>query len=86
MEKNGFTSHAHRRKAPGKPMPAHIRRGNSTKSKNRAPVEHVFSYQKRPMGLTIQTIGTARAKIKIGLANVTYNIHRLSQLTRMGII
>lgn len=66
-------------------MPAHIRRGNSTKSKHRAPVEHVFSYQKGPMDLAIRTIGTARAKIKIGLANITYNIHRLSQLRRMGI-
>lgn len=85
MEKNGFTSHVHRRKAPGKPMPAHIRRGNSTKSKHRAPVEHVFSYQKGPMDLAIRTVGAARAKIKIGLANITYNIHRLTQLRRMGI-
>ena len=29
------------------------------------------------MALTVRTIGIARAKAKIGLANLTYNIRRL---------
>lgn len=80
MERHGFTSHVHRRKPAGKPMPKHIRRGNSTKSKHRAPVEHVFAVQKHMMGMAVRTIGIARAKTKIGLANIAYNMRRLVQI------
>ena len=80
MERNGFTSHVHHRKPKGKPMPKHIRRGNSTKSKHRAPVEHVFAVQKHMMGMAVRTIGIARAKTKIGMANIAYNMRRLVQL------
>jgi len=84
MHKNGFTSQVHHRKPKGKPMAAHIRRGNHTRSKHRAPVEHVFAYQKQVMGMLIRTIGIARARTKIGLANITYNMRRLVQLRRIG--
>jgi hypothetical protein len=40
----------------------------------RAFVEHVFARQKGPMGMFIRTIGLARATMKIGLANLTYNM------------
>jgi IS5 family transposase len=40
----------------------------------RAAVEHVFARQKGPMGLYIRTIGLARARAKIGLANLVYNL------------
>ena len=43
----------------------------------RAAIEHVFAQQKGPMDLCIRTIGIVRAKVKIGLANLTYNIRRL---------
>ncbi len=42
----------------------------------RSSVEHVFAYQKGPMGLLIRTIGMARARVKIGLANLAYNMRR----------
>jgi transposase, IS5 family len=42
-----------------------------------AAIEHVFAHQKGPMALCIRTIGIARARVKIGLANLTYNIRRL---------
>jgi hypothetical protein len=58
-------------------MPAHVRRGNATKSRVRARVEHVFAHQKAVMGLFIRTIGIERAKAKITLANLAFNIHRL---------
>lgn len=81
MEAHGFASNVHRRKTAGKPMPEHIRRGNATRSKHRAPVEHVFAYQKAVMGMTIRTIGIARARTKIGMANIVYNMRRLVQIT-----
>ena len=77
MAKNGFKSHVHRKKPKGRAMPETMRRANAAKSKIRARVEHVFAEQKDRMELFIRTIGTARAKTKIGLANLVYNIKRL---------
>jgi len=36
------------------------------------------------MGLFIRTIGIARARIKIGMANLAYNFQRLAWLERRG--
>ena len=77
MERHGFRSQVHHRKPKGRPMAPHIRRGNSGRSKVRAAVEHVFAQQKGPMGLFIRTIGLARARVKIGIANIAYNMRRL---------
>ena len=77
MERHGFRSQIHHRKPKGRPMPPHIRRGNASRSRVRAAIEHVFAHQKGPMSLCIRTIGIARARVKIGLANLTYNIRRL---------
>jgi IS5 family transposase len=77
MAENGFTSHVHRKKPPGRPMPQRTRRANGRKSKVRAVIEHVFAEQKSHMGLFIRTVGLARARVKIGLANLTYNVKRL---------
>ena len=60
----------HRKKPQGKPMPKHVSRANAAKSEVRAHVEHVFARQKGPMALVIRTIGLARARVKIGLANL----------------
>ena len=83
MGKNGFVSHVHRKKPKGRGMPGAIRRANNAKSKIRSKVEHVFAEQKDRMDLFIRTIGIARAKMKIGLANFVYNIKRLLFLRRI---
>ena len=57
-------------------MPVNVSRANGAKSKVRAAVEHVFARQKGPMGLVVRTIGIARATMKIGLANMAYNMRR----------
>ena len=57
-------------------MPANVARANGAKSKVRSAVEHVFARQKGPMGLFVRTIGIARATVKIGLANIAYNMKR----------
>jgi transposase, IS5 family len=81
LEKNGLRSQIHRKKPQGKPMPEAIAKANGKKSKVRAFIEHVFAREKGPMGLVIRTIGLARAKVKIGLANLTYNMKRAVWLT-----
>ena len=77
MEKNGFVSHVHRKKPKGRAVPEAHSRANNAKSKVRSRVEHVFAEQKVRMDLFIRTIGIARATVKIGLANLVYNIKRL---------
>ncbi len=51
-------------------------RANGRRSRIRAFVEHVFAQQKSRMGLLVRTIGMARAKTKIGMANLAYNLTR----------
>ncbi len=78
----GLVSRIHRKKPKGKPMPANVARANGRKSKVRAAVEHVFAHEKGPMGLVVRTIGIARATVKIGLANLAYNMRRALWLTQ----
>ncbi len=52
----------------------------------RARIGHVFAEQKSRMGLFIRTIGMARARTKIGLANLIYNVKRLIVLERWAVI
>jgi IS5 family transposase len=72
----GLASKVHFRKPRGKPMPEPRARANAARSRERAGVEHVFADQKHRMGLFIRTIGLVRARTKIGLANLTYNLRR----------
>ena len=59
-------------------MPAHIWRGNASRARVRARVEHVFAAQKRRFGLVIRTVGLARVTAKLALANHVYNFRRLA--------
>ena len=77
LAKNGFTSKIHRKKPQGCPMPKRMARANARKSAVRAHVEHVFAEQKNRMALCVRTIGLARAELKIGMANLVYNMKRL---------
>jgi len=52
-------------------------KANGRKSVVQSKVEHVFGHQKDRMGLIIGTIGLARAKAAITMANMVYNIGRL---------
>jgi transposase, IS5 family len=72
----GMTERLQRPKPRGRPMPKHVRRGNATRAKVRARVEHVFAAQKRRLGLVVRTVGKARASAKLGLANLVTNMLR----------
>jgi IS5 family transposase len=80
LAKRAMTAHLQRAKPRGKPMPAHIKRGNARRGKVRAAVEHVFAAQKQRLRLIVRTIGLARATAKIGLANLAYNLLRFTWL------
>lgn len=56
---------------------------NRRRSKIRARVEHVFGHQVKSMKMTVvRGIGLARATVKVGLANLVYNMSRLAYLDR----
>jgi transposase, IS5 family len=51
----------------------------------RARVEHVFGDQKNGMGAElVRTIGIVRARCKIGMTNLAYNMRRFVCLERMA--
>ena len=77
LDRRGLVPQFLRAKPRGKPMPAHVRRGNTTRAKIRAKVEHVFAAEKCCLRLVVRTVGLARATAKIMLANLAYNIRRL---------
>jgi hypothetical protein len=58
-------------------MPEHIRRANAAKSVIRSHVEQVFAHQKGITGVVVRTIGIARALVRIGMANLVYNMRRV---------
>lgn len=82
IQRSGLRAELQRPKPRGRPMPAHIRRANAARATVRSAVEHVFAAQKSRAKLVIRTIGLARARAKLALANITYNLTRLAWLER----
>ncbi|WP_444460013.1 IS5 family transposase [Rhodobacter capsulatus] len=80
----GLKSRIHRKGKRGKPLSEQGKASNRTKSTIRVRVEHVFGAQANDMGGTlVRTIGLVRAKAKIGMKNLAYNMRRLVQLRRL---
>jgi len=85
LKVRGLRSQIHQRASRNHPLSKAQENANRKKSKIRARVEHVFGAQQTsPGGRIIRTIGIARAKAKIGLQNLAYNIRRLVTLERMA--
>jgi transposase, IS5 family len=64
-----------------KPLTDEQKTDNREKSRVRVRVEHVFGFVENSMnGSIVRTIGIVRAKAKIGMMNLTYNISRCVQL------
>ena len=64
-----------------KPLTNEQKASNKEKSRTRVRVEHIFGFVENSMNNSIvRTIGFPRAKTKIGMMNLTYNICRCVQL------
>ncbi len=72
LDEKGLKSRIHRKGRRNKPLSERETQGNKTRSKVRARVEHVFGSQSNNMGGTL-----VRAKARIGLKNLAYNMRRL---------
>lgn len=83
LEEAGYESHICEKGQAGQPLSAEQEANNRKRSKVRSRVEHVFGFQQNSMGgKLIRTIGLARAEVKIGLMNMTYNLMRYLQLAK----
>ena len=81
VAKRGRVSMVHFRKPKGRSLPANHANANAARSAVRSAIEHVFAGQKHRMRLFVRTVGLARARMKIGMANLAYNFTRLAWLT-----
>jgi IS5 family transposase len=77
LRASGFKSRIHQRAARNHPLSDAQAKANRNRSKIRARVEHV-------LGRIVRTIGIVRARAKIGLQNLIYNIRRLMTLERIA--
>ena len=85
LKAQGFRSRIHVRAARSHPLSKAKEEANRKKSQVRARVEHVFGAQETSSGgRIVRTIGIVRARAKIGLQNLVYNIRRLVTLERMA--
>ena len=77
----GYRAHIQRKGQKNHPLSAWEKQGNRTRSRIRSRVEHVFGAQLQRAGtLLVRCIGLARARAKIGLRNLAYNMDRLGFL------
>ena len=77
----GYRPHIQRKGQKNHPLSAWEKQGNRTRSRIRCRVEHVFGAQRQRAGtLLVRCIGLARARAKIGLRNLAYNMDRLGFL------
>jgi IS5 family transposase len=85
LRASGYKSRIHRRGRRNHPLSSAQQRANHAKSRIRARIEHVFgAQQSAPGGRIVRTIGMVRARAKIGLQNLAYNIRRLVTLERLA--
>ena len=85
LKEKGYKSRIHRRAARNRPLSERQEAANTTRSKVRARVEHIFGHQETAMGRKIvRTIGRVRAAAKIGMMNLVYNMQRLVTLERVA--
>ena len=84
LKEKGYKSRIHRRGARNHPLSERQKAANTTRSRVRARVEHVFGDQENGMGgIFVRTIGMARAAVKIGMMNLVYNMRRFVWLERV---
>lgn len=75
--KSEVLNRIHEKGYKNRPLTEEQKSSNKEKSRTRARVEHVFGFIENSMnGSFIRTIGIERAKVNIGMMNLTYNLFR----------
>ena len=88
IKKYEVINKVHEKGYKNKPLTEAQKASNKEKSKTRARVEHVFGFMEQSMNkLYVNSIGIQRAAGFVGLVNLTYNLFRYEQVTRLdGIV
>jgi len=77
LNKQGYREHLQRKGCRNRKLTKWEKQGNRTRSRTRARIEHIFGIQAQKAGnLLLRTIGIIRARVKIGLRNLAYNLDR----------
>jgi len=85
LAERGFREHLQRKGCKNRKLTKWEQQGNRTRARKRSRIEHVFGVQAMMAGnLILRCIGIIRAKIKIGLRNLAYNINRYGMLATTG--
>ncbi len=85
LKSHGYQNHIHYKGYRNHPLSAARQALNHRRSAIRARVEHVFGFHVNSLRSTvIRCIGIVRARAKIGLLNVVYNMCRYTQLRRLA--
>ena len=83
LKKKGFRGHIQRKGYRYRKLNERQIKSNYRRAKIRSRVEHIFGVQTmRASSLIIRTVGIIRAKVKIGLRNLAYNIDRYCLLAQ----
>jgi IS5 family transposase len=81
----GKVPHFQEKGTRGHPLTVEQKQANRERSKVRSRVEHVFGAKVQRAGnLILRTIGIARARVKLGLRNLAYNLERYALLKLRG--
>ena len=76
-------NHIHERGTKKQPLTEEQKASNRIKSKTRCRIEHIFGFMTSSMhGITVRSVGLARAEFNIGLTNLIYNLCRFEFLNR----
>lgn len=81
LSANNYREHIQRKGSRHRKLTEREQDGNRSRAKIRCRIEHVFGVQAQKAGnLLLRTIGIVRARAKIGLRNLAYNIDRMGML------
>jgi len=82
LKKKGYVNLTHYKSKRNHPMTKFQEKLNKVRSKVRVRVEHVFGHMEVAMGGNqLRVVGKVRARMKIGMRNIAYNMQRLVYLT-----
>lgn len=76
LQANGIQSQVCEKGTRGTPLTEEQKASNRVKSKTRSRIEHVFGAQAQMGGHVVRTLGIARARVKIAMMNLAYNMRR----------
>ena len=84
LKKKKLKSRIHFKASRHRPLSALQKKSNTSRSRHRARVEHIFGFIENSMkGSYVRGRSLARNAAVIGLMNLTYNLCRLRQLNRV---